>query len=193
MKALITKTTQNGDLDVESFHRGLLEWCNKRTSGGCSPVQKLFGKPLQSFLLADHRSFSPSWQSKADEADAAPRQNVTTSPDTTGSARRLSSLSLGTHVDVQDPRTKLWDRRGVIVAIGRHRDYFVRMRSGRVYWRNRRFLRPFIPLICSSESSSQTTRTTSTSSQADGPHRSTRTRNTPSRLNISETFRQSYV
>ena len=138
-------------------------------------------------------ALAPSWQSKADEADATRRQNVTTSPDTTGSARRLSSLSLGTHVDVQDPRTKLWDRRGVIVAIGRHRDYYVRMRSGRVYWRNRRFLRPFIPLICSSESSSQTTRTTSTSSQADGPRRSTRTRNAPSRLNISDTSRQSYV
>ena len=70
---------------------------------------------------------------------------------------------------IQEPRTKLWDCLGVIVAIGRHHDHFVRMRSGRVYWRNRHFLRPFIPLICSSESSSQTTRTASTSSQAEGP------------------------
>ena len=111
MKTLITKTTQNGDLDVESFQRGFLEWRNTPSSDGRSPAQKLFGKPLPSFLLAHHRSFAPSWQSKADEADAVPRQNVTKSPDTTGSARRLSSLSLGTHVDVQDPRTKLWDRR----------------------------------------------------------------------------------
>ena len=60
MKTLITKTTQNGDLDVESFQRGLLEWRNTPSSDGRSPAQKLFGKPLPSFLLANHRSFSPS-------------------------------------------------------------------------------------------------------------------------------------
>ena len=107
MKILIMKTTQNGEMNVESFQRGLLELRNTPSSGGHSPAQKLFGKPSPSFLLAHHRSFAPSRQSKADEADAAHRQNVTASPDTTGSARHLSSLSLGTHVDVQDPRTKL--------------------------------------------------------------------------------------
>ena len=193
MKTLITKTTQNGDLGVESFQPGLLERRNTSSSDGRSPVQKLFGKPLPSFLQAHLRSFAPSWQLKADEADAAPRQNVTTSPDTTGSARGLCSLSLGTHVDVQDPGTKLWDRLGVIVAIGQHHDSFFRMCSGRAYWRNRCFLRPFISLICSSKSSSQTSRTTSTSSQADGPPGSTRMRNTSSCLNISDTSRQSYV
>ena len=45
---------------------------------------------------------------------------------------------------------KLWDHRGVTVAIGRHRDCLICMRSGCVFWRNRRFLRPLIPLICSS-------------------------------------------
>ena len=68
MKTLITKTTQSGDLDVESFQRGLLEWRNTPSSDGRSPAQTLFGKPLPSFFLAHHRSFAPSWQSKADEA-----------------------------------------------------------------------------------------------------------------------------
>ena len=31
---------------------------------------------------------------------------------------------------------------GIIVGIGRHRDYHVKVPSGRVYWRNRRFLGP---------------------------------------------------
>ena len=33
----------------------------------------------------------------------------------------------------------------MVVAIGRHRDYYVKMPSGRVFWRNRRFLRPYVP------------------------------------------------
>ena len=51
-------------------------------------------------------------------------------------------LSLGAHVDIQHPRTKLWSAHGSIVAIGQHRDYLVKLPSGRIYWRNRRFLRP---------------------------------------------------
>ena len=42
---------------------------------------------------------------------------------------------------VQDSKTKLWDHYGTIVDVGWHRNYFVRMNSGRVLVRNRRALR----------------------------------------------------
>ena len=48
-------------------------------------------------------------------------------------------------VRVQDPLSKRWDRIGVVVGIGRHRDYHIKMPNGRVYWRNRRFLRLLHP------------------------------------------------
>ena len=44
---------------------------------------------------------------------------------------------------IQDPNSKLWDRVGQVVGIGRHRDYHVKLPSGRIYWRNRRFLRQY--------------------------------------------------
>ena len=53
----------------------------------------------------------------------------------------LPPLRLSTHVRVQNPISKRWDRQGIIIGIGRHRDYHVKLPSGRVYWRNRRFLR----------------------------------------------------
>ncbi|KAK8376342.1 hypothetical protein O3P69_009766 [Scylla paramamosain] len=43
---------------------------------------------------------------------------------------------------VQDPTTKRWDKVGTVMGIGKSRDYLVKMPSGRIWWRNRRFLRP---------------------------------------------------
>ena len=56
-------------------------------------------------------------------------------------ARPLSPIPAGTTVRIQDPVSKRWDRRGVVVLMGNRRDYRIKMQSGRVYWRNRRFLR----------------------------------------------------
>ena len=58
------------------------------------------------------------------------------------SAKSLRPLKLGTSVRVQNPITGRWDRVGVVVGIDQHRDYHVKLPSGRVCWRNRRYLRP---------------------------------------------------
>ena len=42
---------------------------------------------------------------------------------------------------IQDPDSKLWDVYGVVTAIGPYRRYFVKTQSGRVFVRNRQFLR----------------------------------------------------
>ena len=59
-------------------------------------------------------------------------------------ARPLAPLPLGTHVRVREPKTKLWDKVGVVVSIGRYRSYRIKFASGSVLWRNRRFLRPMV-------------------------------------------------
>ena len=122
-------------MDVDAFREGLLEWRNTTRSSGRSPAQELYGKPLQSFLLAHRRSFAPEWQTKAttmDTFDTEPSEEDNT--DVTVTARPLSRLKLGSQVDIQDPRTKMWSKRGVIVGIGDHRDYYVKLPSGRVWW-----------------------------------------------------------
>ena len=60
-------------------------------------------------------------------------------------AKDLNVLKIGTHVVLQNPISKRWDKVGIIVAIGRNRDYFVKHESRRVYWRNKRCLRIFKP------------------------------------------------
>ena len=144
VKSLIEKTTRNGDLDVDDFRRGLLELRNTPREHGKSPAELLFGRPLKSFVIAHRSTFAQTWHDLADLTDSSH------SPCTdhyNQSARSLKPLALGVHVDIQHPSTKRWSQRGVVVALGSHRDYYVKLPSGRVYWRNRRFLRPYVPAV----------------------------------------------
>ncbi|XP_064081926.1 uncharacterized protein LOC135198285 [Macrobrachium nipponense] len=68
-------------------------------------------------------------------------------------ARPLSHLKMGSYVNVQDHTTGLWNHPGVVVGIGSRRDYLIKMGSGSILWRNRKFLRPhrsFLPIYGSS-------------------------------------------
>ena len=60
-------------------------------------------------------------------------------------ARPLRPLKVGDSVRFQDTNSKRWDKQGIIVSVGESRDYRVKMQSGRIYWRNRKFLRLVYP------------------------------------------------
>ena len=58
-------------------------------------------------------------------------------------ARKLSTLAVGDVVRVQHHATKRWRLIGEIVEVNESgRSYLVKSETGRLYWRNRRFLRP---------------------------------------------------
>ena len=141
-------TTAAGGLDSDKFARALLELRNTPRADGRSPAQILFGHPLRSSVPAHHRAFAAEWQRSTDECDTRAsdmREQAKARHDV--SARSLRPLRIGSIVDIQDVSTKRWDRTGVIVEIGSRRTYLVKLKSGRVLWRNRRFLRPHRPLI----------------------------------------------
>ncbi|KAK4027795.1 hypothetical protein OUZ56_016936 [Daphnia magna] len=56
-------------------------------------------------------------------------------------ADSLPSIRIGTPVRIQDTSTGLWDQIGIVVGIKDHSYYRIEKPSGRVLWRNRRFLR----------------------------------------------------
>lgn len=143
LKHLILKVAPSGNIDCEAFDRGLLELRNTPNYTGRSPAQVLYGRPLRSCVPAHPQSFSKEWQAKTEDCDrrAAERvQDVVARYN--DHARSLPRLSVGTQVRVQDPTSLRWDKVGVVMGLGRSRDYQVRLPSGRVWWRNRRFLRP---------------------------------------------------
>ena len=56
-------------------------------------------------------------------------------------AHPLTQLQVGNHVVIQHPTTKCWSTPGVVVEIGPNRDYLVKSSAGRIFRRNRRFIR----------------------------------------------------
>ena len=151
-------------------------------------------KPLTTFISPWGRyRFLRNPQGLISAGDEFNRWPDTSTPHTQRSPRLLSTLSIGTHVDIQDPRTKRWTKRGVIVAIGSHRDYFVKLPSGRVYWRNRRFLRPYRPLVPTPPEMSVAQSGPTSQLPAPVPRRSSHTRRAPDRLNVHSTSGQSYI
>lgn len=143
VKHLIMKVAPSGNIDCEEFDRGLLELRNTPNFTGRSPAQILFGRPLRSCVPAHPHSFSEDWQAKAEDCD---RRAAARAKDSTARydqhAHPLPRMKIGQHVRIQNPTSHRWDKVGVIMGIGKLRTYEVRLPSGRVYWRNRRFLRP---------------------------------------------------
>ena len=182
VKKLIATTTVRGDLDDENFQRGLLEYRNTPRVGGLSPAQILFGHPLRSAMPAHRKSFAKEWQQTADDYDARCSQShAHVEQRYNEHSHALPPLRLSTHVRVQNPISKRWDRQGIIIGIGRHRDYHVKLPSGRVYWRNRRFLRTTRASSDDDDNAddSESHRDDSDESQTaihSAPHRSTRRR-----------------
>ncbi|XP_043217351.1 uncharacterized protein LOC122379318 [Amphibalanus amphitrite] len=148
VKKLIITASTGGRLDDEQLSRGLLELRNTPRADGRSPAQVLFGHPIRSCVPTHHRAFAPEWQRAAAECElkaAVNREAATSRHD--GTARPLSQMRIGSRVDIQNSDTGRWDRPGVVVGVGQRRTYLVKTGSGRVLWRNRRFLRPYRPLL----------------------------------------------
>jgi len=55
--------------------------------------------------------------------------------------RPLEPIPIGASVRIQDHSSKLWNKHGTEISVGKNGDYRVQLQSGRVYCRNRRFIR----------------------------------------------------
>ncbi|XP_068213280.1 uncharacterized protein [Palaemon carinicauda] len=138
----------SGNIDNEDFDRGLLELGNTPNFTGRSPAQIPYDPPLRSCIPAHPKASSKEWQVKTEDCDrhAADRyEQVKTQYDQ--HAHSLPKLSVGQQVRIQDPTSHRWDKVGIVMGHGKSRDYQIRLPSGRVWWRNRRFLRPVPPTI----------------------------------------------
>ena len=134
--------------DEEAFDKAILELRNGPRADGRSPAQVLFGRPLKSCVPSHWQAYLPEYQKAADAADAlkediAEKQRIRYD----ATAKPLKQFKVGVHVSIQNPENKLWERHGRIVGVGKRRDYHVKLPSGRILWRNRRFLRLYRPAV----------------------------------------------
>ena len=142
LKYLIEKTACNGNVkDSDEFAKGLLELRNTPRVNGLSPAQILFGRSLRSCVPAHKSAFKPTWHDMAREYDRHHAIQESAVHHYNTRAKSLSQLAVGDNVRIQDPRSKRWELTGIIVSVEPHRSYLIKTPSGRVYHRNRRFIR----------------------------------------------------
>ena len=189
MKKLIYTAWNGRYLDYNKFCRVLLQYRNTPSrKDGLSPAQKLYGHPVQDSLPAHRRSFLKEWQRKAEVAEKQVEATQQFSAKYYNQhAHPLTEIGIGSNVAIQNPRTKLWDTYGIITAISPNRKYYIKTSSGRVFVRNRRFLRRRVPMsmpTCMTQylPVDQTARDTPVNQTTQELRRSARTRQPPNRL-----------
>ena len=118
IKALLGKTTRNGNVNVDAFRTCLLEFRNTPRAHGLSPCQLLFGRNLRSKVLSHPSAFQQQWREQRDTLDrAATTLAAKAKAQHNLRAKPLSVLQPGTVVRVQHPRTKLWDTIAEVVEL----------------------------------------------------------------------------
>ena len=150
MKKIVRATwnKDQGKPNWDALTESVLLYYNTPRHEGASPSQLLFGHPTRDTLPAHRRAFSDEWQRQADEVEAKAelmRGKVTERYN--ARARLLPSLCVGQLVVMQDNRSKKWDKCGTVVEVGENRDYLMKLSSGRIFRRNRRFLRTRVPRL----------------------------------------------
>ncbi|XP_045132899.1 uncharacterized protein LOC123517089 [Portunus trituberculatus] len=138
VKYLIAKVCATDAIDEEAFDRGLLELRKTPRPDSRSSAQVLDGHPLRSAVPAHRRAFAPEWQVAGDEYDArwaATRRE--SEKYYNKNARSLPPLHIGDYVRLQDRATKRWNKIGVVVGVGGHRHYHVKLPTRIVLSRNK--------------------------------------------------------
>ncbi|XP_046647670.1 uncharacterized protein LOC124337676 [Daphnia pulicaria] len=162
MKKLIAGSWSSGSFDPDTFGKALLLFRNAPMSGGASPSQIVFSRPTRDLLPAHRRSFAPEWQQAAELLEKrAQRAKELQIQHFNRTAHPLPPLVIGDSVLIQDHKSKRWSTPRVIVEVGPFRDYLVKTPAGRLFRRNRRFLRVISPQIPRPQPPASTSTTTS--------------------------------
>jgi transposase InsO family protein len=165
MKHLVATSTENGNIDIDEFHKGLLEFRNTPRNDGSSPAETLYGKPMRSCLPAYAKLFKRKWKKLSKQQEEIDATKMPSRPE---KGKELRPLEVGQEVWIQDHRSHRWTMMGTVTE-RQGRNYTVKLPSGRVYWRNRRHIRPRVD---SGESRGQPTK----QPKPDAPRRGSRNR-----------------
>ena len=121
-----------------------MEIRNTPGADGVSPNEVLFGRPIRTLVPMHYEAFKPRWHQIAEDID---QRRALLSKKTEShynkTAKNHRPLRIGDRVRIQDHVSKKWDKVGDVVSIGKHRNYRIKLPSGRSTSRNRRFLRKF--------------------------------------------------
>ncbi len=144
MKGLVKKINMGRTCHTPEFINALIEYHNTECKDGLSPAQRLFGRPTRTRLPTHPLVFNRPIQDEIRKAyKKARRLRELAKARYDQGTRELGVLEVGDLVRVQHHMTKCWDLIGKIEEVNRRgRSYLVRSETGRLYWRNRHFIKP---------------------------------------------------
>ena len=193
MKKLVHCLTKSGKIDNEEWTKAMLVYVNTpRRPLNLSPSELVFGRELRDGVACIPAILKPEHR----QAIERRVQSIADYQLSRSKADKLPELSPGQRVAVQDKTSKKWSDFGVIVDSPRKRSYHVKLDSGAVVWRNRRFLKPTpeygdiddVRKVLSSYTAARTDQPTHTNANPTSddcpaePRRSSRNRRKPQRL-----------
>ena len=145
-KSLARKCMSGHVIDQNAWTKGLLQIRNTpHKATGLSPAILLYGHPVQDQLPAHRKNFERRWYDEVGSYDRTMFKTKVQSEKyyDTPTSKELPSFAVGDEVVIQNTKSKRFDRCGVIKECCENRRYLVRLPSGMVLERNRRYLRPF--------------------------------------------------
>lgn len=156
-KILRGSVRSDGSVDRDEVVEAVLLYKNTPLYDGRIPSLLVYGRPVRDTLPAHRRNFDSSWQKEADEMeDKAAEVRDRVEEKFNESAKPLRELYPGARVAVQHPNTRQWNKYGIIVEKLKHKDYLIKLGSGRIIRRNRRFIRRrFLVPSCDSRDTSE--------------------------------------
>ena len=137
---LIDNTCPNGDINLDKFQRGMLQYrntCDRDTR--LSPAQMIFGRPIKDFIAILPGSYRPhnTWieTSRARE-QAMGARNIRNAERLTEHTVRLQPFKVGDRVFIlnqTDNHPLRWDRTGLVIEVKQFDQSAVRVNGlGRV-------------------------------------------------------------
>jgi hypothetical protein len=106
MKDLIAKISPSG-VTSDEFAQSKLEFRNQPKKNGLSPAKMVFSHSLPSIIPAHRTSYSTRWQSVMEARERQVNIDAAVKFRYDENARPLAPLSIGAHVRIRDPASKL--------------------------------------------------------------------------------------
>ena len=154
-RLMLSNVGPSGTLDNDKFLRAILQFRNTPDPDcGISPAEIVFGRTLRDNLIftdyVKRDTYSKRWQQAwAAKEEALRARFIRTSESINQHARSLSPLQAGDKCFVQNQAgnfARKWHNTGTIMEVLPHNKYAIKIDgSGRVTYRNRRFLKMYTP------------------------------------------------